>query len=46
MIEGQHQVARVAFWALVALGSLCLLFDLTLGLRLPAASDWAEAAGA
>lgn len=37
---------RAAFVALIALGAGSLLFDLTLGFRLPSDADWAEAAGA
>jgi hypothetical protein len=37
---------RAVFVALIALGAGSLLFDLTLGFRLPSEADWAEAAGA
>jgi hypothetical protein len=37
---------RAVFVALIALGGGSLLFDLTLGFRLPSDQDWAEAAGA
>jgi len=37
---------RAVFVALIALGAGSLLFDLTLGFRLPSDADWAEAAGA
>lgn len=37
---------KAAFAALIAAGAGSLLFDLTLGLRLPSDADWAEAAGA
>jgi hypothetical protein len=37
---------RLPFALLLALGAGSLLFDLTLPLRLPSDSDWAEAAGA
>ena len=37
---------RLAFWALLACGAGSLLFDLTLGSRLPREGDWAELAGA
>ena len=36
---------RAAFVALIALGAGSLLFDLTMGFRLPSDADWAEAAG-
>lgn len=39
-------VARLAFWALIAIGAGSLLFDLTLSARLPDDAAWAEAAGA
>lgn len=39
-------VRRAALFAVFALGAGSLLFDLTLGLRLPSSADWAEAAGA
>jgi hypothetical protein len=37
---------RAAFAALIAAGAGSLLFDLTLGFRLPSDADWAEAAAA
>jgi hypothetical protein len=37
---------RAAVVALIALGAGSLVFDLTLGVRLPSDADWAEAAGA
>jgi hypothetical protein len=37
---------RLAFGALLLVGAGSLLFDLTLGARLPSDADWAEAAGA
>src|SRR2546422_518400 len=37
---------RAVFVALIALGAGSLLFDLTLGFRLPSDANWAEAAGA
>jgi hypothetical protein len=39
-------VLKLPFFALLALGALSLLFDLTLFARLPSDADWAEAAGA
>ena len=36
---------RAAFVALIAVGAGSLLFDLTMGFRLPSDKDWAEAAG-
>src|SRR2546423_2319751 len=36
---------RAVFVALIALGAGSLLFDLTIGFRLPSDADWAEAAG-
>jgi hypothetical protein len=37
---------RIPLLALLVVGAGSLLFDLTLGLRLPSDADWAEAAGA
>jgi len=39
-------VRLVPFLAVLAIGAGSLLFDLTLGARLPSDADWAEAAGA
>lgn len=37
---------RLSFFAILVCGAASLLFDLTLGARLPSEADWAEAAGA
>jgi hypothetical protein len=39
-------VRRLSFFAILVCGAGSLLFDLTLGARLPSEADWAEAAGA
>ena len=41
-----RRLRTTAFAALIAVGAGSLLFDLTLGARLPSDGDWAEAAGA